>query len=219
MSFNWKPWVWLVGFIVLLMAGWGVYKVIISRHAVADAQLEKDYHDQQDSTKAWKDSYQVVEIARKNLRDTLDILSGLLDNAHTETERWHDSASKAKALLITITRPSETDSTNPKWMHRSIELEAIVGSQDKELASKDAEISLVNTQRKLLLSQLSKDSVALYSANGNIERLNSLVEGYKAKATCKVAWLLPCLSRTQSFIAGGLASGIGMVLVNRGRKK
>jgi hypothetical protein len=219
MMFNWKPWAWLFGFIALPLAGWGVYKMAIGKHAVADAKLEQDYRDQKDSTKAWKESYKIVEDARKNLEDTLGILDNLLAKSHAETQKWHDSAARAKGRLVLVVRPLETDSTNPRWMHRAIELESVVASQDKELAGKDAEIALGVTQRKLLVSQMSKDSVALHSANDNIDRLDKLVERYKAKSNCKVAWVLPCLSRTQSFVAGAVASGIGTVLVNRGKKK
>lgn len=215
----WKPLACIIGGVILLMSGWGVYKLIIANHAVKDAQLDKDYHAQLDSTAAWKTAYAGVELARKNLHDSLNVLDGILSTTRAETNRWRDTALAAKGRLIVISRPSVSDSTNPKWMHRSIELETTVAAQDKELAGKDVEISLLTAKQKLLLSQMSKDSVALYSANGNIDRLNKLVEGFKAKSECKVALILPCLSRTQSFIAGALATGIGSVLVNKSQKK
>jgi hypothetical protein len=216
---RWKPLAWVIGFTILLLAGWGIFKVVISDHAVKDAKLEKDYQNQKDSTKAWRESYKAVEDARKNLQDTLSILSGLVAKTHAETTKWHDSATAAKARLILIPRPAETDSTNPKWMHRAIQLETTVASQDREIAGKDAEIALSNTKQKLLLSQMSKDSISLYSANSNIDRLNKLVEGFKDKADCKVAWVLPCLSRTQSFVVGGIAGATAAVLVNTFLKK
>lgn len=219
MMFNWKPWAWLIGGVILLMSGWGVYKVLTANHAVADAKLEQDYQHQKDSTKAWKESYKAVETARKNLEDTLGVLDHLLAKSRTDTQKWHDSASRSKSRLILVARPLETDSTNPRWMHRAIELESTVASQDRELAGKDSTIAIQTTQRKLLLSQMSKDSVVLHSANGDIERLDKLVEGFKAKSNCKVAWILPCLSRTQSFITGGIGGIVGTVLVNRSKKK
>jgi hypothetical protein len=209
-----KPLAYLVGFIVLLLVAWGTYKVMIAKHAVADAQLQKDYDNQKDSTKAWKNAYKAAEEARKNLHDTVSILDSLAGASRDEANKWHDSASAAKRRLILIQRPVPTDTTNPSWMHRSIQLETIVASQERELAGKDAEISLATTRRNLLLSQMSKDSVALHSANDNIGRLDKLVEGFKEKSECKMAWFLPCLSRTQSFVAGGIVGSGVVVLVN-----
>lgn len=203
---------------VLLIAGWGVYKLLVSRHAVDNAQLAKDYAAQKDSTKTWKESFVAGEAARRNLNDSLEILDGLLRVSHNETSKWHEAAIVAKGKLITITRPLEADSTNPKWMHRAIELEKIVASQDKELAGKDAEMSIMSTKQKLLISQMSKDSATLHSANGNIDRLNKLVDQYKEKSECRVAWILPCMSRTQAFIAGGIVGAGTVVLINRGIK-
>lgn len=216
---KWKPLVWAAGFAILLIAGWGIIKVVAANHAVKDAKLEKDYNDQKDSTKAWQESYKTVEDARKNLRDTLTILSGLVAKTHTEATKWRDSATAAKTRLIVIPRPTEGDSANPKWMHRAIQLETIVAAQDSGLATAKTEIALGDTKQKLLLSQMSKDSISLYSANSNIDRLNKLVEGFKDKADCKVAWVLPCLSRTQSFVVGGIAGATAAVLVNTFLKK
>lgn len=211
----WKPVAWIIGGVILLGAVWGVYKMIVADHAVADAKLAKDYHDQKDSTEAWRASYKKSEDSRAHLRDTLDILNGVLQSVHLEANKWHDSATAAKGRLILIRRPEVSDSTNPNWMHRTIQLETTVAAQDKEIASKDTEIALSNTKQKLLLSQLSKDSVDLYSANGNIERLDKLVEGFKAKADCKVLWLVPCPSRTMSLVGGTILGVLGTVAVER----
>jgi hypothetical protein len=204
----------VIGGIVLLLAAWGTAK-----HAVKDAQLEKDYQAQKDSTQAWKTAYKSVEDARKNLHDTLTILDNLNRVSSAEAQKWKDIATISKTRLVQILRPPESDSTNPKWMHRSKQLEIIVAAQDTELILKDKQLQVDSTKIKLLLSQMTKDSVALYSANGNIDRLNTLVESYRAKSNCKVLWLLPCLSRTQSAVVGGIAGAATVVLVNTRRKK
>lgn len=210
----WKPVAWFVGGIVVLFALWGGYKLVISQHAVADAKLQMEYENQKDSTKAWRDLYAVTEKARKNLHDTLAILDNLRSQSSAEAQKWHDVATSAKSRLILIQRPAEGDSTNPRWMHRAIQLETTVAAQDKELALKDNQISFLDTKGKLLMSQMSKDSVALHSANGNIARLDKLVDEYKSKSECKVARVLPCLSRTQSFVLGGIGGIGGVVLIN-----
>jgi hypothetical protein len=209
---------YLVAFAAIVMGllAWGGYKLFEQHKGASDAKLDKAYHDQRDSTQAWKELYKSTEAARANLHDSLNILGGMRAQAEQNADAWHQAAVSAKRKVNIVPRPSERDSTNPQWMERALMLEQVVAAQDKELSEKSSMASIDSAKIRLLLSQLSKDSVALHSANDNIDRLNHLVEAFKDKSECHILFKIPCPSRFQSYVAGG-ATVLAVVLLKDAR--
>lgn len=172
------------------------------QHHATDRALTMALHDAQGHLTLAQQRDDSLAIAHTHALDSVALLAS---QARQKARDLTDTAMALRTRLSMATRPATGDSTNPRWMHRSLMQDTVIGADSVALTHSARTIrldSMALAQARAFLDSANRATLHAYQRADTLSRLATSFEVAAKSAGCGLPDWVPCPSRKAAFVGG-----------------